>query len=241
MFLTDEVLEASILVLKSRARKARRTKSLIFSILMTVIIFMSVAVFYRVTSPNTNFVSFFNIADSLVKGSTHEPESVFLRPVDLLLNKVYPSSLYEVAYRLDTGKNLEHEIITLDEKNKIYEDVDKLIGFYERAQRVSSKNEVLIPTKPTYSQGFTLIAFSLSVIGIVILAIQISVMFIRYYSQLAEEYDSQALALMMSSGDPELAIKFANTFNAQKIHIGKTPQSVYEKALDTISKMADKK
>ena len=60
----------------------------------------------------------------------------------------------------------------------------------------------------------------------------------RYYARLAEFYDAQADALLASGNHSHLAIDFLDRFSPTVIDFGKTPMSIYEKALDTVGKVA---
>jgi hypothetical protein len=75
-------------------------------------------------------------------------------------------------------------------------------------------------------------------IGIAILLVQIFVSSMRYYARLAELYDAQADALLASGGNPVIAGEFMEKFSPLSITFGKTPTSIYEKALDTIGTVA---
>lgn len=75
-------------------------------------------------------------------------------------------------------------------------------------------------------------------IGIAILVLQISVNSMRYYARLAEFYDAQADALLASGDNSHLAMEFLDRFSPTVIDFGRTPTSIYEKALDTIGKVA---
>lgn len=75
-------------------------------------------------------------------------------------------------------------------------------------------------------------------IGIAILVLQIFVNSMRYYARLAEFYDAQADALLASGNNPALASEFLEKFSPALINFGKTPLSIYEKALDTVGKVA---
>lgn len=75
-------------------------------------------------------------------------------------------------------------------------------------------------------------------IGIAILVLQIFVNSMRYYARLAEFYDAQADALLASGNNPALASEFLEKFSPALIDFGKAPVSLYEKALDTVGKVA---
>lgn len=84
------------------------------------------------------------------------------------------------------------------------------------------------------------LAFSFGAVAFMILIIQISVQFMRYYARLAELYNTQADALRLCKGDTEVAFKFMEHFSPVSVELGKAPTTVYEKALDTISTVAKK-
>lgn len=78
-------------------------------------------------------------------------------------------------------------------------------------------------------------------VAVMLFIIQIGVSFMRYYARLAESYDAQAEALKASGGDPQLAYGFMQHMSPMSIDIGAAPQTLYEKALDTIKEVAGKK
>ena len=95
-------------------------------------------------------------------------------------------------------------------------------------------NEVWPFSRPIASVRYT-IAFSFGAVGFVILLIQISVQFMRYYARPAELYLAQADALRALGGDPSVAFEFIQHFSPASVELGKALASVYEKALETIS------
>lgn len=91
-----------------------------------------------------------------------------------------------------------------------------------------------------FAGSLSTLAFSFGAVAFVILIIQIAVQFMRYYARLSELYNAQADALRVSNGDPEIAFKFMEHFSPAGVELGKTPTTVYEKALDAISSVAKK-
>ncbi|HHF3233006.1 TPA: hypothetical protein ACPJ2O_004617 [Vibrio diabolicus] len=83
--------------------------------------------------------------------------------------------------------------------------------------------------------------FSLGAIGLMVVMLKISIMFMRYYARLAELYEAQADALRASNGDVEKAYKFLEHFSPNAIEINNAPVTLYEKALETIGSVANKK
>ncbi len=74
-----------------------------------------------------------------------------------------------------------------------------------------------------------------------ILFIQIALNFMRYYARLAELYDAQADALLASRGDADKAYVLLQQFSPNAIEMGKTPTTLYEKALEAITEVAKSK
>ena len=91
-----------------------------------------------------------------------------------------------------------------------------------------------------FAGSLSTFAFSFGAVALMILIIQISVQFMRYYARLAELYNTQADALRVSNGDAEVAFKFMEHFSPANVELGKAPSTVYEKALETISNVAKK-
>jgi len=78
-------------------------------------------------------------------------------------------------------------------------------------------------------------------IGILILLIQNFSLAIRYYSRLAEIYHSQANALIASGGDVDDAYEFIEKLSPLNVEWGKTPASLYEKAISSLADVAKMK
>lgn len=74
-------------------------------------------------------------------------------------------------------------------------------------------------------------------VGMVILLIQTFANSMRFYARLTEFYDSQADALLAADGDAELSITYLKEFPPKGIDFGKTPTSLYEKAIDMVGKL----
>lgn len=121
-----------------------------------------------------------------------------------------------------------------DELAALNAQLDEAMARLERIRSIFGPD----PTAPTESNVLVPILttgiFSFGVIGIIVLIINICISFIRYHSQLAELYEAQADALKASGGSAELAYRFADKFTPTVIVMGKTPASLYEKALDVI-------
>jgi hypothetical protein len=93
-------------------------------------------------------------------------------------------------------------------------------------------------TKTDYTQLLVSSIFSLGVVGFTVLLIQIMGNFIRYYARVAELYYSQADAIRISKGDVTAASEYSRILSPAGVDFGKSPVSIYEKALDAVSSFA---
>lgn len=148
--------------------------------------------------------------------SNRTQQLIELRNVDLLLEK--ESNKFRASSVLDRPG------ATIDA------DADK---FNQTPSSVGSASTANFPV--IYGGLFSTVAFSIAAIGFVILVVQISVQFMRYYARLSELYAAQASALLASHGDTDLAIKFMDHFSPLAVDIGKTPATVYEKAFEVVA------
>ncbi|HGY8635179.1 TPA: hypothetical protein ACNTUI_004774, partial [Escherichia coli] len=64
---------------------------------------------------------------------------------------------------------------------------------------------------------------------------------VRYYSRLAELYDSQRTALIASDGNVETAKILMDILSNDHVGLGKEPTTLYGKALDVIGEVAKSK
>ncbi|HBR1857318.1 hypothetical protein [Klebsiella quasipneumoniae] len=96
-------------------------------------------------------------------------------------------------------------------------------------------------TDDTYSNLISSIALSAGIVGFLLYILQIAVSFIRYYSRLAELYDSQKTALIASDGNVESAEILMKILSNDHIGLGKEPATLYGKALDVIGEVAKSK
>ncbi|PDO83389.1 hypothetical protein BK796_20675 [Kosakonia pseudosacchari] len=88
----------------------------------------------------------------------------------------------------------------------------------------------------TVAKAITSAVLTLTIVCMGIYTIKITLMFIRYYAQLSARYESQATAFMAANGDIDKTIKLIEALSANEIRMGATPESIYEKALDTVTK-----
>lgn len=92
----------------------------------------------------------------------------------------------------------------------------------------------------TLAESLSTVVFSIGAVAFVVLMIQIAMMFIRYHTRLAELYDAQADALLASNGDVTHVEPLLQQFSPNSIDFGKTPSTIYEKALEAIRDVAKK-
>ncbi|MDF3081463.1 hypothetical protein [Burkholderia sola] len=222
--------------LRRRAKGARLFRSAIAAILVTVVL-VGVTVVFQQYSGGERFGGFRNLLQKMETSTDYRPSQVFLLRVDNILSNLYPSPLSGIAYKMDTGKDAPPVQFTVEDRTNQLKAVDALVGFYERTEKAQATNKVT-PQNDSFTPAISTLAFSAGAVVIAILLIQIMVTFMRYYAQLAELYDAQALALEASNGKAEIAIKFAEHFSPNSITFGKLPTTLYEKSLDTIAELA---
>ncbi|EPF5079161.1 TPA: hypothetical protein ACPY4V_001811 [Yersinia enterocolitica] len=216
--------------LQKRASSARKTRTII-AVLLFVLSFVIFVIIY------------INTTSGLAKGmsdfyKTLSDNKVFNNQVSDL-----NSNLLELTRSFDSAKSpearntqknasekFESFIKSVDENTKIIESYAK---WKDVNLRLRGGNQNIINSVTT---SVATIAFSICSILLLIFLVQISVMFMRYYAQLAELYDSQALALSVSQGNTDKAIEFAKEFSPRVISIGKSPDSAYEKVFEIINK-----
>lgn len=217
--------------LQKRASSARKTRTII-AVLLFVLSFVIFVIIY------------INTTSGLAKGmsdfyKTLSDSKVFNNQVSDL-----NSNLLELSRSFDSAKSpearntqknaseeLESIIKSVDENTKIIESYAKWKDVNLRLRGGGNQNII-----NSVTTSVATIAFSICSILLLIFLVQISVMFMRYYAQLAELYDSQALALSVSQGNTDKAIEFAKEFSPRVISIGKSPDSAYEKVFEIINK-----
>jgi hypothetical protein len=233
--------QVAISDLRGRARKARRARTTIASVVIILVVSAAAFVFLRFTESNNRpFTNFGDLAVSMVRNADYSPRQVFLRRIDNALNPVYPDSLLAIAKRLDTGKEIEAPKLSADDISGRMNDANQLLSMYERAEKAEAMERPQ-PSRAEFAPIVSTLAFSAGAVAFIILAIQIAVMFMRYYAQLAELYDGQAAALEASNGDVGVAIRFMESFSPTAVSLGKSPTTLYEKSLDIISNLAKSK
>ncbi|HDL7489269.1 TPA: hypothetical protein PXN96_004291 [Yersinia enterocolitica] len=86
------------------------------------------------------------------------------------------------------------------------------------------------------SNSITKVVLTLTLAFFAIYSIKISILFIKYYSQLSSHYSSLAAAFIASNGDFDKAVKLVKVLSISHISMGKTPDTIHETALKNLTK-----
>ena len=232
--------------LKRRAASARKTRSIIASVLFILSLIIFGIIYINTTSGlakgmsdvynklslnyngqndsgiETMYSNVINASNSLAKGAS--PTS----------KKIEEKNKSDKSESLQFSQDeIERMVKSIEVKSKI---IDSYADWKGVRYRLGGGNII-----NSVTTSVATIAFSICSILLLVFLVQISVMFMRYYAQLAELYDSQALALIVSEGNTDKAISFAKEFSPRVISIGKSPDSVYEKAFEMIGNIINKK
>ncbi|QTD30997.1 hypothetical protein [Pseudomonas fluorescens] len=226
---------AAIEDLKQRAQRARRSRLYIAFGLVFLISFSVVAVF---TSSQISEYSYRRLGEKISLNAIRDP-GIFLRKSSDLLEKIYPDGLIDMGRKMD-GEEVKVGNFTSDDRSAYMRELERLVSFYERAQTAYAKQALLQDKQAGWTDAISSVAFTFGAIAISILLFQTGVSFIRYYSQLAELYDSQASALLAANDDPDKFVSFSQVLSPSSVTFGKTPLSMYEKAFDALATARDR-
>ncbi|WP_311747798.1 hypothetical protein [Proteus columbae] len=230
--------------LKKRASSARKTRSIIASVLFFLSLIIFGIIYINTTSGLAKGMSDVykqlssNNNDKIDNGIESMYVKIFNTP-NLPIETSSPVSKTKIdeSNKSDSQDEFEQLVKNLDIKSKI---INSYANWKEIRYKLDQKNDdQSIINRVTTSVAT--IAFSICSILLLVFLVQISVMFMRYYAQLAELYDSQALALIISEGNADKAISFAKEFSPKVISLGKSPDSVYDKAFEMIGNIINKK
>ena len=83
--------------------------------------------------------------------------------------------------------------------------------------------------------------FGFGAVGIAVWLIQLSITFIRYYIRLANVFDAQADAILLSEGEPEALKTYTEALSPEVVDFGQMPKSTQEKLLDTLTELIRKR
>ncbi|UCR85462.1 hypothetical protein [Pseudomonas chlororaphis] len=226
---------AAIEDLRKRAKRSRVARSYIAAGLIGLMCFAVVAVY---NSSQYETYSYRALGEKISLNKMRDP-GIFLRKSNDLLEELYPDSVVILGRKID-GEDIKDENFTVDERSAYMYELERLVTFYERAQTAYAKQVLAQEKQMDWTASVSSMAFTFGAIAISILLFQTGVSFIRYYSQLAELYDSQASALLASNNDPERFVKFSEMLSPSAVTFGKPPLSVYERAFDAIAAIRER-
>jgi len=238
----------SIISLRSRAKKSRRSALMIGLAIFTVVLYTFTFVAYRYTvkanplsdwpkAATTNSPK--NLKPMWGVNKDGSPESIFDNRIEQVLAGSLGKEHDDLNDWLFTSKGVNDKspAISQDYNPKILEErLNPILTAYERytKAKITNIDNIQFSESSSYVSLISSLLLTIGVVGFIILIIQTAVTFIRYYVRLAELYDAQADALEASDGEPEIAFNFIEKFSPLGIEFGKLPISVYEKSFDTI-------
>lgn len=249
-YISEDVLNKVVNELTTRANNARKARALIGMTIISVVAILSAFMSYRLTD-NLSLRELRSgfLASSTSNGSNDT--SGIREAFNLELSSAFPDAsgtklLSKALSRLDggtpksSGENEELKTISKEEKDEALSYVSELVDYYVKVAAAENGRPV-IKTDNTYSSLISTLALSAGAVGFVLYILQIAVSFIRYYSRLAELYDSQRTALIASGGNVETAKILMDILSNDHIGLGKEPVTLYGKALDVIGEVAKSK
>lgn len=225
----------------SISRKARRSRmrvNMIGVILVSSILVFAYAVYFSQVRNEYRFdyqTIGFSMAERLTNPSI---EADLTRRVSFLVAELIGSDKVRKSIDDDDDESFvppsKEEAAILEGKlSKALQDLELGIRIFEEDNVPRDESSAIVTAIASS-------VFSLGAVAFIIMLIQISVMFMRYHTRLAEFYDAQVDALKACGGDADRAIKFMEVFSPNSIEMGRTPTTLYEKALDTVKEVASK-
>ncbi|WP_312154034.1 hypothetical protein [Atlantibacter hermannii] len=165
------------------------------------------------------FVIFILFYSAYTMNDRYSPAGIFGDYIsDIIGKKVPDRRLAGAEYEKSLNENLKN----LDAVNNEFQaSIDALKGSIITNQ---------------ISRAITSGILTLTVIFMGLYTIKITLMFIRYYAQLAARYETQVTAFMAANGDIDKTIKLIQALSSNEITMGAAPDSIYEKALEIVSK-----
>jgi hypothetical protein len=215
---------ATIERLETRAKAARRRVKIVGLIMFSGIYLVAIGMFFWITRDSAGTQITWLAAHS----TRDQIEVPFVRHVVAIKEQLAPFQIKKYGETPALPKVQAEEVARMNRELKIA--LDDL----ERAVKIADTNRTPATAESKIVPVISTVVFSLGAVTLLVLLIQIAVMFMRYYTRIAELYDAQADALRASGGDPKLAYGFLDHFSPNNIEIGKTPSTLYEKALDTV-------
>lgn len=225
---TEELLDFSdtIARLDERAKRSRKRVRWVAGILFFAVYGMVSMIFWNFSNQERlTSISFRSFYDSDRSSVTETLE----RRVSMLTEQIIGPRRFKDGEKFTppTGEKLEN----------IQKQIDIALKDLGAAKKIYSNQKSISPSND-YSSAISSAVVSLGTVAFVVLLIQISVMFMRYHSRLAELYEAQADALRASGGSTIKAYTFMQHFSPNSIDLGRTPTTLYEKALDTVKEVA---
>lgn len=86
------------------------------------------------------------------------------------------------------------------------------------------------------SNSIAKVVLTLTLAFFAIYSVKISIVFIKYYSQLSSHYSTLAAAFIASNGDFDKAVKLVKVLSTSHISMGKAPDTIHENALKNLTK-----
>ncbi|QMV54064.1 hypothetical protein [Ewingella americana] len=159
-------------------------------------------------------------------------------PIFQLFERVFKSDADNKVVNKENASSLDYEFDNKSDQAK--GDVRKFIESINSTTIKLQKLEEAID-HPSLANGvsnsITKVVLTLTLAFFVIYIVKISIIFIKYYSQLASHYNSLAAAFIASNGDFDKAVKLVKVLSISHITMGKAPDTVHEAALKNLAKV----
>ncbi|HHF2940181.1 hypothetical protein [Vibrio diabolicus] len=208
-------------------------------LVITVLMFAQLIVTNLSNFNSYQTVSLEKVSAISMKSGENSVQAPFVRQIQKIMDEKIgeaPSNSY-----FSRGEEVEFTPPSKEREAELNASLKEAFSNLEKTKKIFEKEKPPVSTGSDWGFFVSSSVFSLGAIGFIILFLNISLMFMRYYARLAELYDAQADALRASNGDVENAYKFLEHFSPNSIEIGRTPSTLYEKALDTIGNVAKNK
>lgn len=249
-YITEDVLDKVIIDLTYRANKARRARFLIGGSIILIATMLSGFITYRLTSNPSNS-SLTKTLMAIKNGFGVRDDGGLREFINKELGQVYESEEDIERLRAENESSIpsekkinndgdDRQITQTSNKKEALDNASRLVDFYTKVV-AANNGKPINKTDDTYSNLISSIALSAGIVGFLLYILQIAVSFIRYYSRLAELYDSQKTALIASDGNVESAEILMKILSNDHIGLGKEPATLYGKALDVIGEVAKSK
>lgn len=249
-YITEDVLDKVIIDLTYRANKARRARFLIGGSIILIATMLSGFITYRLTTNPSNssltktlmaFKNGFGVSDDggLREFINKELGQVYESEEDIERLRAENESSIPSEKKINNDGD-DRQITQTSNKKEALDNASRLVDFYTKVV-AANNGKPINKTDDTYSNLISSIALSAGIVGFLLYILQIAVSFIRYYSRLAELYDSQKTALIASDGNVESAEILMKILSNDHIGLGKEPATLYGKALDVIGEVAKSK